>query len=297
MAQKHKSKYKAPKDLEKSQKPKPRKDLKDYTMDDKKGKLNPKSAGDTIPNLLRKTDKVMIDDGSYDVKWNADDRLYDDLENGEYDPKRALKKLKKREDAEEKEISDVIKDKKENLTRESVKDRIKKLTTEQKEALIKEYVRRKVVNILREQTEKTPTETPQEEIPAADPTTDATAVPATPATPTAAATTTPTDAAAAQQPTAAAEPAPAEEPEAETKVDKEQQKQAKESVAVAKYVESLKAEEGSVNKITSIGNVIQLGIEDLAVKDKARFFIDLRKLATKNLIGLQADLSKSTPKE
>jgi hypothetical protein len=43
MAQKHKSKYKAPKDLEKSQKPKARKDLKDYTMDDKDGGLNPKS--------------------------------------------------------------------------------------------------------------------------------------------------------------------------------------------------------------------------------------------------------------
>ena len=43
MAEKHKSKYKAPKDLEKSQKPKARKDLKDYTEEDKAGKLNPKS--------------------------------------------------------------------------------------------------------------------------------------------------------------------------------------------------------------------------------------------------------------
>jgi hypothetical protein len=86
MAEKHKSKYKAPNDLEKSQKPKARKDLKDYTTDDKKGKMNPKSNGDTIPNLLRKTDKPFVDDGTYDIKWNADDRLYDDLENGDYDP-------------------------------------------------------------------------------------------------------------------------------------------------------------------------------------------------------------------
>lgn len=292
MAQKHKSKYKEPKDLEKSQKIKPRKDLKDYTMDDKKGGLNPKSNGDTIPNLLRKTDKPMVDDGSYDIKWNADDRLYDDLENGEYDPKHALKRLKKREDTEEKEIADVIKDKKENLTRESLRDRIKKLTAEQKEALVKEYVRRRVTSILREQTEKTPTETPEEEIPVADPTAAATTpttdVPAA-ETPAAQVATTPTP---AETPTSTETPATPESPE-----EQEAEKQAKESVAVAKYVESLKAEEGSANKITSIGNVIQLGIEDLAVKDKARFFIDLRKLAIKNLLGLQTDLSKSKTEE
>ena len=40
MAEKHKSKYKTPKDFEKSQKLKTRKDLKDYTTDDKKGGLN-----------------------------------------------------------------------------------------------------------------------------------------------------------------------------------------------------------------------------------------------------------------
>ena len=63
-------------------------------------------------------------------------------------------------------------------------------------------------------------------------------------------------------------------------------------MAVSKYVDSLKAEEGTYNKVTSIGNVIQLAITDLDVKDQARFFIELRKMANKNLIGLQADLSK-----
>ena len=72
MAEKHKSKYKAPKDLEKSQKPKARKDLKDYTYDDKDGKLNPRTTGDKQLNVLRKTDKEMVDDGKYDVKYNAD---------------------------------------------------------------------------------------------------------------------------------------------------------------------------------------------------------------------------------
>ena len=69
MAQKHKSKYKTPKDFEKSQKPKPRKDLKDYTEDDKKGALNPRSTGDKQLNVLRKTDKAVQDDGKMFPKY------------------------------------------------------------------------------------------------------------------------------------------------------------------------------------------------------------------------------------
>jgi hypothetical protein len=281
MAQKHKSKYKEPKDLEKSQKIKPRKDLKDYTMDDKKGGLNPKSNGDTIPNLLRKTDKPMVDDGSYDIKWNTDDRLYDDLENGEYDPKHALKRLKKREDKEEKEIADVIKDKKENLTRESVKDRIKKLTAEQKEALIKEYVRRNVQAILmREQEEEKPdtaAEVP-EETPTAEPEIE------TPAETPASVTTEP----AAQPVAKTEEPATPEEPA----VEKEEEKQAKETVAVEKYVESLKGEAGNVARIKSIANVINLAMQDVEVVDQANFYKLLRTLAIKKLTTLAGSSEK-----
>ena len=116
MAQKHKSKYKTPKDFEKSQKPKARKDLKDYTEEDKKGGLNPKSTGDKQLNVLRKTDKPVQDDGKMFPKYNDDDRLYKDIEEGEYDPKTAAKRLKKRQDKEEKETADVLKDKIENLT-------------------------------------------------------------------------------------------------------------------------------------------------------------------------------------
>ena len=152
MAEKHKSKYKAPKDLEKSQKPKPRKDLKDYSEDDKKGALNPKSTGEKQSNVLRKTDKEVVDTGDMFVKYNADDRLYKDLEDGEYDPKHAAKVLKKRQDADEKDNAKNIKDKIENLTREG------------KERFVREYVRRKI-NILLEQSE--PIEPNAEEDPAA----------------------------------------------------------------------------------------------------------------------------------
>jgi hypothetical protein len=83
MAEKHKSKYKKPENT----KYKSRKDLKDYTIDDKDGNMNPKSTGEKQSNVLRKTDKPMVDDGNMDVKWNADDRLYKDLEDAEYDPR------------------------------------------------------------------------------------------------------------------------------------------------------------------------------------------------------------------
>ena len=159
MAQKHKSKYKTPKDFEKSQKPKPRKDIKDYTEDDKKGALNPRSTGDKQLNVLRKTDKAVQDDGKMFPKYNDDDRLYKDIEDGDYDPKTAAKRLKKRQDTEEKEVKDVLKDKIENLTRE------------QKERLVREYVRRKIQKVLFEQpdpnapapAEEVPAETPAEE--------------------------------------------------------------------------------------------------------------------------------------
>jgi hypothetical protein len=172
MAEKHKSKYKAPKDLEKSQKPKSRKDLKDYTEDDKKGALNPKSTGDKQLNVLRKTDKAVQDDGKLFPKYNDDDRLYKDLEDADYDPKTAAKRLKKRQDTEEKETADVLKDKIENLTREQ-RERLR-------DRLVREYIRRKINNIILEQdaaeepeapAEEPTAEAPPAEEPAADPTT------------------------------------------------------------------------------------------------------------------------------
>ena len=130
MAERHKSKYKTPKDFEKSQKPKLRKDLKDYTADDKKGGMNPRTTGDMQHNVLRKRDKQMQDDGKLYPTYNDDDRLYKDLEDGDYDPKTAAKRLKKRQDAEEKEVADVLQDKIENLTREQRERLVRRIVNE-----------------------------------------------------------------------------------------------------------------------------------------------------------------------
>jgi hypothetical protein len=167
MAEKHKSKYKKPENT----KYKSRKDLKDYTMDDKDGGMNPKSTKDKQLNVLRKTDKEMVDTGDMFIKYNAEDRLYKDLEKADWEPKDAAKKMKKRQDAEEKEVKDVLADKIENLTRE------------QKERLVREYVRRKIAKILVEQptpTEEPPTEEPPAEEPPVDPTAAAPAPDAAP---------------------------------------------------------------------------------------------------------------------
>ena len=152
--EKHKSKYKKPE----NKKPTYRKDLKDYTLDDKEGKLNPNSTGDKQLNVLRKTDKEVVDNGNLVPKYEADDRLYKDLEDGEYDPKTAAKRLKKRQDAEEKEVKDALKDKVENLTRE------------QKERVVREYFRRKIESVLLEQAPiEEPAAAPAPEMPAPEP--------------------------------------------------------------------------------------------------------------------------------
>jgi hypothetical protein len=191
MAEKHKSKYKKPE----NKKPTYRKDLKDYTYDDKDGKLNPRTTGDKQLNVLRKTDKEMQDDGKMYPTYANDDRLYKDIEDGDYDPKTAAKRMKKRQDDEEKLTNDVLKDKIENLTREG------------KERLVREYIRRKIAKVLNEQS--TPAEEPAEEPvdPAAAPETppaDA-AAPATPPADAAASTPAPTD--TATPPADAAAPA------------------------------------------------------------------------------------------
>jgi hypothetical protein len=179
MAEKHKSKYKKPE----NKKPTYRKDLKDYTMDDKEGKLNPHSTKEKQSNVLRKTDKDVVDDGKFDVKYNADDRLYKDLEDADYDPKHAAKVMKKRQEKDEKDNA------------KNIKDRIENLTREQKEHLVREYVKRKFISALFEQAPPAPEE---EEAPAEE-------TPAEPTPPADAAA--PTDA-AAPAPDAAAPPAP-----------------------------------------------------------------------------------------
>lgn len=138
MAEKHKSKYKAPKDLEKSQKPTPRKDLKDYTAEDKDEKMNPNSTGEKQKNVLRKTDKEVIDNGSLVPDLKDADRAY--KPDGEHDPKHAAKVMSKRQDDDEKD------------NKENIKDKIENLTREQKERLVREMIRRRIKAVLKEQS-------------------------------------------------------------------------------------------------------------------------------------------------
>lgn len=254
MAEKHKSKYKKPENT----KYKSRKDLKDYTLDDKDGKLNPKSTGEKQANVLRKTDKPMVDDGKMDVKWNADDRLYKDLEDGEYDEKHAAKVLKKRQDQDEKDNEKNIKDKIENLTRE------------QKEQVVREYVRKKIEKILKEQEEPEEAPAPNAEVPAPE---------ATPAeAPAADATATP-DAAA---------PAPAPAPEAPatdapTDATAEMDPETKEALAIEKFVNQLKNETGNIARIKTLSKVLNLSMKDAEPEDFKNFYSMLRSLAIKKL--------------
>ena len=269
MSEKHKSKYKKPE----NKKPTYRKDLKDYTLDDKKGGLNPKSTGDKQHNVLRKTDKEMQDDGKMYPTYSNDDRLYKDLEDGEYDPKIAAKRLKKRQDTEEKNFAD------------SIEDKINNLTNEQRELLVREYIRRKINKILLEQPtppEDAPEDAPApEEAPLPEPTAPAPDAAAPPAP----------DAAAPPAPDAAA-PEPTDEPEAEP-IEKELDPAALEALAVQRFVDHLKDETGNIARIKSISKVINLTLKDSEPEDYKNFFEMLRSLAINKLQKGQSQKSKT----
>ena len=279
MAEKHKSKYKKPE----NKKPTYRKDLKDYTLDDKDGKLNPRTTGDKQLNVLRKTDKEMQDDGKMYPTYANDDRLYKDIEDGDYDPKTAAKRLKKRQDDEEKSVKDVVKDKIENLTREG------------KERLVREYIRRKIAKVLKEQT--TP-EAPADEVPA-DEAPAAPTEPTPPADPAAAAPTdiapAPTDASApAPAPTDAApiEPAaPAAEPapDATAAAEKEIDPATKEALDLDRFVKYLKKQEGNIARVKIILKALNLSMHDVDPADKSNFFKMMRTASVKQLAKLGAE--------
>ena len=287
MAEKHKSKYKAPKDLEKSQKPTARKDLKDYTADDKDGGLNPNSTKEKHLNVLRKTDKKMQDDGKMYPSYNADDRLYKDIEDGDYDPKTAAKRLKKRQDDEEKDVKDVLKDKIENLTRE------------QKERLVREYVRRKIEKILLEQptteeppAEETPAETPPaEETPAETPPADAADPNAAPTTDASVDMSAPAGGAdlaaagaagAAVAATGAAAPDAAATPPAAGSTEQEPGPEERQTLSVSKIKDVLSAERSNLSRIETLFKGIDQTFEDADPIDIKNFYrLMLRTIAKK----------------
>jgi hypothetical protein len=279
MAERHKSKYKTPKDFEKSQKPKLRKDLKDYTADDKKGGMNPKTTGDMQHNVLRKRDKQMQDDGKLYPTYNDDDRLYKDIEDGDYDPKTAAKRLKKRQDTEEKETADVLQDKIENLTRE------------QHERLVREYVRRKIVKIIKEQGEPAPADAPEapapeapapeapasEAPPAGAPSPEAPAAAgAAPATPPPAPTPAPP---APEAPT----PDAAAKPDADKEAEKEISPETKQALDVDRFVKHLNKQDGNIAKVKDILKVLNLATKDLDPADITNTYKMIKIATTKKL--------------
>jgi hypothetical protein len=273
MAEKHKSKYKKPE----NKKPTYRKDIKDYTMDDKEGGMNPKTTGDAHLTTFRKTDKEMQDDGKMYPTYKDDDRLYKDLEDGEYDPKAAAKRLQKRQETEEKDLVD------------SVKDKIGKLTKEQKERLVREYIRRKIAKVLTEQAiNEQPADAPEEEAPAEEtPTPDAAATPdatapatdAAAPTPDASAAPAPTPAPAAPAPDAAATPAPAAPaaPAATDQLPPEEQN----AIAIDKFVNFLQKETGNISRTKAIGKVLDSSMKEAEPADAKNFYKLILKMVAK----------------
>jgi hypothetical protein len=293
MAEKHKSKYKKPE----NKKYTARKDLKDYTMDDKKGGMNPKSTGEKQLGVLRKRDKEMVDTGNIDVKYDADDRLYAKIEDGDYDPKTAAKRLKKRSEREEKDTKDALKDKIENLTREH------------REYLVREYVRRKIQKILNEQATPPPADEPPADTGAAPPPADAAAPPPADAAapppadaaappPAAGGSTPPADAAATPPADTGAPPPPAggdtpkdggDEKEADTDADKEADPETKDALDTDPFVKSLKKMPDTLEKIKSFAKVIKLVTSEMNYGDTKNFFQMLRTYAINKLERLGSD--------
>jgi len=265
--EKHKSKYKKPE----NSKPTSRKDLKDYTMDDKSNGLNPFTTGDKHLGVLRKTDKEMQDDGKMYPTYNADDRLYKDLEDADYDPKTAAKRLKKRQDDEEKNTSAVLKDKIENLTRES------------KELLVREYIRRKMSKLLAEQDAAAPEEEP--EAPAPAPETPAAEAPPAPEAPA------PTEApeAPTTEPAAPAEAPAAEAPAEDKKLDPE----AIDVLAITRFSKHMSEQTGNIARIKTLAKVLNSTFKEAEPEDKNNFYKMLKTFSLKKLAELDtADKSK-----
>ena len=157
MAEKHKTKYKSPKDLEKSTKLNTRKDIKDYTGDDAHGMVPNLSKG-VQPLVVRKYATDVLDDVENMVPKIVD-HIYKKVEDGEYSPEHARKVFEKMQLAG---TEDYIKKldridhvaitnslvKPEN--EETIKESISKLSADQKEQVIRKYVRNKIAKILRE---------------------------------------------------------------------------------------------------------------------------------------------------
>ena len=174
MAEIHKTKYKSPKDLEKSTKLNTRKDIKDYTGDEAHGMVPNLSKG-VQPLVVRKYATDVLDDVENMVPKIVD-HIYKKVEDGEYSPEHARKVFEKMQLAG---TEDYIKKldridhvaitnslvKPEN--EETIKESISKLSADQKEQVIRKYVRNKIAKILRENyvmEQEDATDTPEVDI-------------------------------------------------------------------------------------------------------------------------------------
>lgn len=294
MAEKHKSKYKKPENA----KPTRRKDLKDYTYDDKVGALNPYSTGKKQERVARKTDKAIQDDGKLFPKYTDKDRLYKKIEDGEYDPKHAMNVLRKRQEVDTDDYFDAREKIDHGVTTSELKERISRLSPLQKEQLVREYIRRKIAKIIIEQTD-TPEETPTPETPEEIPTPEAGAeTPTAPDAPAAAGAPAPTapDAPAPTTPTPAPTPtqAPAPQtnaPEGQNGEGEEQSKEEQESAALKKVVAALTKEAGAVGKVEFIVKAIRTVFKDAEPADTKNFYKLLNRVIIKKLNKMSADQS------
>jgi hypothetical protein len=189
MAEKHKSKYKAPKYFENSQKPEVRKNMKDYVGEDAPNMV-PGGVKGVVPNVPRKYATEVIDNVENMVP-EIKERLYKKLEEGEYSPEHARKVFEKLqiqdtegflEKLERINHGAITNSEVKPKSKEEIKEAINRLTEEQKEQLVRKYVRKKIAKIIKEQGEPAPDAAPEEtpeEAPAPDaaPPADATAAP------------------------------------------------------------------------------------------------------------------------
>jgi len=288
MAERHKSKYKKPENA----KPTRRKDIKDYTHDDKAGALNPYSTGKRQEKVARKTDKPIQDDGKMFPKYTEKDRLYKKIEDGDYDPKHAMNVLRKRQETDTDEYFDTREKIDHGVTTSELDERIKRLSPKQREQLVREYLRKKIAKVLREQQD--PTAPPPEEDPTATttaPTPDATTAPTPDATTaptpdaTTATTTAPTpDATTAPTPDATTAPTPDAEKTPE-------QKEAEKIIIVKKWLEFLKTkqEKGPSTLTQTAVAPLSAMIKKLSPEDAAR----AKKLAIRQIKNITIE----TPSE
>ena len=157
MAEKHKTKYKAPKDMAKSQKAETRKDIKDYTSEDNYGMV-PNSTKQMQSLVARKYATEVIDDVENMVP-KITDRLYKKVEEGEYTAEHARKVFEKLQIADTEGFlkklerinhgaitNSLVKPENE----ETIKESVSKLSESEKEQVIRKYVRNKIAKVLRE---------------------------------------------------------------------------------------------------------------------------------------------------